>query len=73
MIRGKRGFNLHGSVELRSPNCVYGWVWDAFNPSRRIRVVAKSEEREIAAAVADDYRSDLQAAAIGDGCHGFML
>jgi hypothetical protein len=72
-IRGKRGFDLQGSVDLRSPTCVYGWVWDAYNPSERIRVVAKSEEREIAAAVADDYRSDLQAAAIGDGRYGFML
>ena len=73
VIHGKRGFDLRGAVDLRSPTCVYGWVWDAYNPSERIRVVAKSEEREIAAAVADDYRSDLQAAAIGDGCYGFML
>jgi alginate O-acetyltransferase complex protein AlgJ len=72
-IRGKRGFDLCGSVDLRSPTCVHGWVWDAYNPSERIRVVAKLEGREIAAAVADDYRSDLQAAAIGDGCHAFML
>lgn len=72
-VHGKRGFDLRGSVDLRSPTCVYGWVWDAYNPSARIRVVAKSEETEIAAAVADDYRSDLQAAAIGDGRHAFML
>ena len=73
VIHGKRGFDLRGSVDLRSPTCVYGWVWDACDPSQRIRVVAKSEEREIAAAVADDYRSDLQAAAIGDGRYGFIL
>ena len=72
-IQGKRGFDLRGAVDLRSPTCVYGWVWDADNPSERIRVVAKSEERVIAAAVADDYRSDLQAAAIGDGYHAFVL
>jgi hypothetical protein len=73
VIHAKRGFDLRGWVELRTPNCVYGWVWDALNPSQRIRVVAKSAEREIAAALADDYRSDLQAAAIGDGCYGFAL
>jgi alginate O-acetyltransferase complex protein AlgJ len=73
VVHGKRGFDLRGSVDMRSPTCVHGWVWDAYNPSERIRVVAKSEEREIATAVADDYRSDLQAAAIGDGCHAFML
>jgi alginate O-acetyltransferase complex protein AlgJ len=73
VIHGKRGFDLRGSVDLRSPTCVYGWVWDAYNPSRRLRVVAKSKEREIAATVADEYRSDLQAAAIGDGCYGFTL
>jgi alginate O-acetyltransferase complex protein AlgJ len=72
-IHGKRGFDLRGSVDTRTPTFVYGWVWDAYDPSARIRVVAKSEEREIAAAVADEYRSDLQAAAIGDGCHAFML
>jgi alginate O-acetyltransferase complex protein AlgJ len=72
-IQGKRGFDLRGWVELRSPTCVYGWVWDASNPSQRIHVVAKSAEGEIAAAVADDYRSDLQAAAIGDGRYGFTL
>jgi SGNH hydrolase-like domain, acetyltransferase AlgX len=72
-IHGKRGFDLQGSVDLRSPTSISGWVWDANNPSERIRVVAKSEEREIAAAVANDYRSDLQAAAIGDGCHAFTL
>ena len=72
-IRGKRGFDLQGAVDLRSPTCVHGWIWDAYDPSRRIRVVAKSEQREIAAAVADDYRSDLQAAAIGDGRYGFTL
>jgi alginate O-acetyltransferase complex protein AlgJ len=72
-IHGKRGFDLRGAVDLRSPTCAYGWVWNADNPSERLRVVAKSEERVIAAAVADDYRSDLQAAAIGDGYHGFVL
>jgi hypothetical protein len=73
VIHGKRGFDLRGAVDLRSPSCVYGWVWDAYNPSLRIRVVAKSGERVIAVAVADEYRSDLQAAAIGDGCYGFQL
>lgn len=73
VIHGQRGFDLHGAVDMRSPTCVYGWVRDANNPSRRIRVVAKSAEGEIAAAVADNYRSDLQAAAIGDGCYGFSL
>jgi alginate O-acetyltransferase complex protein AlgJ len=73
VMPGKRGFDLQGSVDLRSPTCIYGWVWDVSNPSERICVVARTKEGEIAAAVADDYRSDLQAAGIGDGCHAFML
>jgi alginate O-acetyltransferase complex protein AlgJ len=73
VIHGKRGFDLQGSVDLRTPTYIYGWVWDAYNPSERIRVIARSEEREITGAVADDYRSDLQAAGIGDGRYGFML
>jgi alginate O-acetyltransferase complex protein AlgJ len=73
VIRGKRGFNLQGWIEWRSQTCIYGWVWDACNPSERIRVVARIAHKEIASAVADDYRSDLESAGIGDGRHAFML
>jgi alginate O-acetyltransferase complex protein AlgJ len=43
-------------------------------PRRSAFVSSRNQKKkEIATAVADDYRSDLQAAAIGDGCHAFML
>jgi hypothetical protein len=73
VVKSKRGFNLQGWVEWRSQTCICGWVWDTSNPSERIRVVARTAHQEIANAVADDYRSDLESAGIGDGRHAFML
>jgi hypothetical protein len=73
VTRAERNYDLQGSIETRSTTDIQGWVWDARDPSRRLRVSARAAGREVAKTVADVYRADLEKAGVGDGCHGFIL
>ncbi len=70
---GRWGFELQGSVELRTSTFVRGWIRDAAHPSDRLRVIARTNGRVLAAGTADLFRPDLEAAGIGDGRYAFEL
>ncbi|HPU57699.1 MAG TPA: SBBP repeat-containing protein, partial [Verrucomicrobiota bacterium] len=54
-------------------NCSYvaGWAWDMNNPNRTINVDIFDDTKLIATIPADWCRTDLAAAGIGNGCHGY--
>jgi len=52
---------------------VYGWAWAAEWPGAAVPVEARLDGHVVAAAPADQNRSDLAAAGIGDGRHGFVI
>ncbi len=72
-VRGRSGFELEGAVDLRTSTFISGWVRDAAKPDDRLRVVARTKNRILGAAIADQHRADLEAAGIGDGRHAFEV
>jgi len=52
-------------------NQLWGWAWDASQPTTPIQVDLFVDGNFLARVVADQYRSDLQSAGIGDGQHGW--
>lgn len=67
------GFALRGSIDMRTGTCLYGWVWDAARPDKRVDVVARTKNEILTVGAADLYRADLEKASIGDGRHAFEL
>jgi alginate O-acetyltransferase complex protein AlgJ len=73
IVPGQSGFELQGSVDLRTSTRIFGWVRDAAKPGARVQVVARTENEILSTGVADIHRPDLELAGIGDGCHAFEL
>ncbi len=62
-----------GFVEFAGTNHVRGWAYDSNAPMSRLEVAVRIGDEFYASAIADISRSDLLAAGIGDGCHGFDI
>ncbi len=62
-----------GFVEFAGTNYVRGWAYDSDAPMSRLEVAVRIGDEFYASAIADISRSDLLAAGIGDGCHGFDI
>jgi hypothetical protein len=72
-VPGRSGFELQGSVDLRTSTRIFGWVRDAAKPDERVHVVACTKNEILATGIADIHRPDLEQAGIGDGRHAFAL
>ncbi len=68
-----RRVKVEGFVDNVAANEVMGWAYDPQWPDRRIHIVARSEGKIVAEALADLPRGDLASAGKGDGRHGFRL
>ena len=66
-----RGQRIIGQVDVVAGTRVSGWAMDVLQPERPVAVTLVSGDRELAHAVADRFRSDLQRAGLGTGRHGF--
>jgi hypothetical protein len=65
---------IAGHVDrVESGTTLIGWAAELSAPGRRLVVECVHEGRVLATAVADRFREDLQAAAIGDARYGFVL
>jgi SGNH hydrolase-like domain, acetyltransferase AlgX len=73
LVPGQSGFELQGSVDLRTSTRIFGWVRDAAKPGERVHVVARTKNEILATGIADIHRPDLEQAGIGDGRHAFEL
>ncbi len=68
-----RRVKIEGFVDNIAANEVMGWAYDRQWPDRRVHIVARSEGKVVAEALADLPRGDLASAGKGDGRHGFRL
>ncbi|MDP4025237.1 Hint domain-containing protein [Methylobacterium sp. NEAU 140] len=64
---------LRGAVEACDGRRVTGWAQDAAHPDGPVCLDVVVDGATVALVYADGYRADLEAAGIGDGCHGFAL
>ena len=60
-----------GSLDLASCNQIAGWAWNGTD--ERIQADIFDGATLIATANADQFRSDLAAAGIGDGFHAYAM
>jgi hypothetical protein len=73
IVPGQSGFELQGSVDLRTSTRIFGWVRDTARPGERVHVAARTKNEILAIGIADIHRPDLKEAGIGDGRHAFEL
>jgi hypothetical protein len=64
---------LRGSFDQLTASTILGWALDTHAPECPVDLVILDNDVVIGEVCAEIYRSDLQAAAIGDGCHGFSV
>lgn len=62
-----------GNFDTATCSTLSGWAWDSNRPTTPINVDILSDGVQVAQAVANQFRGDLQSAGIGDGRHGFSL
>jgi hypothetical protein len=60
-----------GNLDLVQRDRIDGWAQDAQQPDRPIWLRILDGDTPIGEVLADVYRSDLQSAGIGQGCHAF--
>ena len=64
---------ITGFVEFAGTSSVTGWAFDSESPSAHLEITVRRGEEFCASGFADVLRSDLRAAGIGDGKHGFSI
>ena len=64
---------LQGYIDEANHGHIKGWVWDALQPESRIALELVDGDARLAKVVANQYRSDLKHAGIGDGRHAFIV
>ena len=64
---------LRGYIDEANCNRITGWVWDPQRPERRIALELLDGDIRLVTVLADQYRSDLRRAGIGDGRHVFTV
>jgi GT2 family glycosyltransferase/glycosyltransferase involved in cell wall biosynthesis len=64
---------LQGYIDEANSSRITGWVWDPQQPESRIALELVDGDTRLAKATANQYRSDLRQAGIGDGRHAFAV
>jgi glycosyltransferase involved in cell wall biosynthesis len=64
---------LQGYIDEANSSRIRGWVWDPRQPEGRVALELVDGDARLASAVANQYRSDLRQAGIGDGRHAFTV
>jgi len=64
---------LQGYIDEANSSRIRGWVWDPRQPESRIALELVDGDARLASAMANQYRSDLRQAGIGDGRHAFTV
>jgi hypothetical protein len=64
---------FEGRLELVSETQVGGWACDARDVDKILKVELWSDDRPVAATMANVRRDDLRKAGVGDGAHGFVF
>src|SRR5712692_4966940 len=64
---------LQGYIDEANGNRITGWIWNRLHPGEPIAVELIDGNTRLASVVANQYRSDLRQAGIGDGRHAFII
>lgn len=64
---------LIGNIDKIVDGIIFGWVYDKDNIKKRVHVQAIVNSELIGEGTAENYRSDLQQAKVGDGHHAFTI
>lgn len=69
----ERSGTLRGCLEQASRTQIRGWAHDDAQPGAPLTLLILDNDVLVARVLANRYRTDLAAASIGDGMHGFQL
>ena len=65
---------LQGHLEnIHEDGLITGWCWDPDQPARRAKLTVLVDNEPVGDLIADEFRSDLESAGIGDGAHAFAF
>src|SRR6266851_6505359 len=64
---------LQGYIDEASRSRITGWVWNPQQPDSPITLDLADGDTRLAKVMANQYRSDLRQAGIGDGRHAFAV
>src|SRR5207302_814544 len=67
------GHLLQGYIDEASSSRITGWVWNPQQPDSPITLDLADGDTRLARVMANQYRSDLRQAGIGDGRHAFAV
>ncbi len=73
LVKLFRGRAVRGHLDTWDGGFVAGWAFDPSNPKARLTIEVLLDGAIVATAVADEYRSDLAPAGVGDGKHAFHI
>lgn len=66
-----RQVSVNGYIDAITGNRIYGWAWDAQQPTAKITIRLQQGDNTVGIVAADLPREDLKASGIGDGAHAF--
>src|SRR5712691_1463279 len=64
---------LQGCIDEANGKRITGWIWNRLHPGEPIAVELIAGNTRLASVMANQYRSDLRQAGIGDGRHAFTI
>jgi GT2 family glycosyltransferase/glycosyltransferase involved in cell wall biosynthesis len=64
---------LQGYIDESKRTHIKGWVWDPRQPDRRVVLELIDGDARLTKVTANQHRSDLRQAGIGDGCFAFTI
>ncbi|MBV9826235.1 MAG: glycosyltransferase [Alphaproteobacteria bacterium] len=64
---------MKGFIDEANGHRMTGWVWDPSRPDQRVEFEVLEGDNALVRVVANQYRSDLRGAGIGDGRHAFNV
>lgn len=62
---------IRALIDNATADRLYGWAWNAAEPSQRLTIELRLADETVATTTADLARPDLANNGIGDGCHAF--
>src|SRR4051812_49425764 len=63
--------DLKGYIDGADANRITGWIWKPLQPAEPIAIHLLEGNTRLARVLANQYRSDLRQAGIGDGRHAY--
>ncbi len=72
-VTGADAGTTDGRIDRVANHIIYGWVWDRAEPEKRQNFELLCNDLSAGIYRADVHRGDLEAKAMGDGCHAYEV